>query len=86
MKTFKDLVFESHSLGGIKATEQFSNGYGISIIKTWFSHGNEHGLYEIAVLNKNGEITYKTEITSDVIGYLTESDVSDIMIRIQNLK
>lgn len=86
MKTFKDLVFESHSLGGIKATEYFSNGYGISVIKTWFSHGGEHRLYEIGVLDKHGELTYKTEITSDVIGYLTELDVSDIMVRIQNLK
>jgi len=33
----------------------------------------------------NNEITYYTEITSDVLGYLSEDEVTDIMEDIQLL-
>jgi hypothetical protein len=39
----------------------------------------------LAVLDSDGEITYKTSITSNVIGYLSESAVSEILTKIQQL-
>lgn len=35
----------------------FKNGYGLSIIKGFGSYGSRHGLFEIAVFDKDGEMT-----------------------------
>jgi hypothetical protein len=43
------------------------------------------GLYEIAVFGKDGNITYSTPITGDVLGYLTEQDVENTLVKIKNL-
>ena len=88
MKTFKDLEFKSHPnhIGGKQARITFDNGYGASIIQTPFSYGGKIGLYEIGILDNEGDICSTTPITdSSVIGYLREEDVSEGMIRIQNL-
>lgn len=89
MKTFDDIKFETieiNYLPGIKGRLMFENGYGISVIKHKFSYGGEKGLFEIAVLDSTGELTYETPITNDVIGNLTAEKVSDYMRKIQNLK
>ena len=85
MKTFSDLQFKTKPNFGVYATINFENGYGASVIKNDFSYGGKMGLYELAVLDSDGEITYKTSITSNVIGYLSESAVSEILIKIQQL-
>lgn len=89
MKTFKDLQFEKHPISNVYigakyATYNFENGYGISVIfgKCFYSNGID--TYECAVLF-NGEITYNTEITSDVKGHLSEEEVSEMMCKIQSL-
>jgi U3 small nucleolar RNA-associated protein 14 len=43
-------------------------------------------LYELAVLDSNGELTYDTPVTNDVIGYLRDIDVTDVMEKIQQLQ
>lgn len=63
----------------------FKNGYGVSVVSGPYSYGGNDGLYELAVLEKGGSITYDTPITSDVVGFLSERDVSDIMKKIQKL-
>jgi hypothetical protein len=63
----------------------FENGYGASVVRHAYSYGGKLGLYELAVIDNKGEICYTTPITDDVIGYLREEDVSEGMIRIQNL-
>lgn len=63
----------------------FDNGYGISVIRTSFSYGQENGLYECAVM-KEGHLCYDTGITNDVIGRCTPEEVTEIMCMIQNLK
>lgn len=86
MKTFKDLTFYPHRLGfGVQAIETFDNQYGVSVVKTPYSYGGKDGLYEMAVLDSSGEITYDTPITNDVLGYLTEDEVSHHMIEVQKL-
>lgn len=89
MKTFKDLEFTDHPMGsevgGIMSRIYFDNGYGASIIRSQFSYGGKIGLYELAVLDEDGDVCYTTPITDNVIGYLREEDVSEVMIRIQQL-
>jgi hypothetical protein len=86
MKQFNDLQFKQHrELNGVVARITFDNGYGASVVKHEFSYGGKDGLYELAVLDKDGELTYDTPITNDVIGYLREVDVTDVMEKIQKL-
>ena len=87
LKTFDDIEFKPHPLGnGIHGVITFDNGYGASVIRHNYSYGGDAGLYELAVLDKDGELTYDTPITSDVMGYLTPEDVTEILIQIQDLK
>ena len=86
MKTFNDLVFEKHPMGiGIQARIQFDNGFGASVVKGRYTYGGPQGLYEVAVLDKDGHLTYDTMVTDDVIGHLTEQDVTDVLAQIQSL-
>ena len=87
MKTFKDLEFKAHpnEMGGVQAKIKFANGVGASIVKTSFSYGGTRGLYELAIFGKDGDITYDTPITDDVLGYLSETAVSEALAKIQAL-
>ena len=87
MKTFNDLEFKPHpsGIGGILSRIKFDNGYGASIVQGPHTYGGEDGLYELAVLNSNGDLIYDTPITSDVEGYLSEAQVTDLLIKIQQL-
>lgn len=86
-KTFKELEFIETDpfMGGIMTRMMFPNGYGVSVVKHRFSYGGDRGLYEIAVLDSDGNICYETEITNNVIGYLTEDDVTYHMEKVQKL-
>jgi hypothetical protein len=87
MKTFKDLEFIPHStgMGGVMSRIIFDNGFGASIVCTPHTYGGDKGLYEIAVLDTEGKLTYNTSVTDDVIGYLRPEDVTDVMEKIQQL-
>jgi hypothetical protein len=63
----------------------FENGYGVSVVSHTYSYGGKDGLFEIAVLDKDGNLTYDTPVTNDVIGYLTEEDVTDVLKQVQEL-
>ena len=87
MKTFNDLEFVPHAagMGGVMSRIVFDNGYGASIVCTPHTYGGDKGLYEIAVLDTEGKLTYNTSVTDDVIGYLRPQDVTDVMEKIQQL-
>jgi len=74
-----------HPLGGIQRIFKFANGYGASVVCNFGTYGGKEGKFELAVLNKNGCLTYDTPITSDVIGYLTEEEVQTILKQIDEL-
>lgn len=64
----------------------FENGYGASIIRHKYSYGGDRGLWEIAVLHGTGKrLCYKSPITDDVLGYLTEEQVTDYLDQIAQL-
>ena len=84
---FSELEFkELPDLAGVYCRIQFDNGFGASIVKHEYSYGGKNGLYEIAVLDSGGEITYTTPITNDVLGYLSEEDVERHVNEIKNLE
>ncbi len=85
IKTFEDLNFKPFH-NGVAGVMMFDNGYGVSVVKHDYSYGGREGLYELAVLDSDGSLTYDTEITNDVLGYLTPEDVSQYMIMVQDLK
>ena len=86
MKTFKDLKFKQHpSADGIISRITFDNGYGASVVRHEYSYGGKDGLYEVAVLDSEGHLTYATSVTDDVIGYLRPEDVTDVIEKIQQL-
>lgn len=85
MKTFDDLEFLPFHDDGVYAIIMFKNGYGASISKSSRSYGGKNGLYEIAVLDTDGDLTYDTDVTDDVIGHLTPEEVTKVMNQIQAL-
>ena len=88
MKTFNDLEFielDPH-MNGVAARIMFENGYGVSVVCHSFSYGGEKGLYELAVLDVDGEITYDTDVTDNVIGHLTPEVVTEKMAFVQVLQ
>jgi len=88
MKSFYDLKFVNSHRGGIKSHLFFENGYGVSVVRSDFSYGGSQGLFELAVLEgseQNFRITYSTSVTEDVEGYLKESQVTELMNKIQSL-
>ena len=90
MLKFEDLKFEPHEVAkalgtdGVMAEAHFQNGYGVSVVRTQFTYGGREGLYELAVL-RGDYITTDTPVTSGVLGWLNEQDVTAHMEQVQLL-
>lgn len=89
---YKDHVTDKRTIrhhGGTVTQYMFENGYGISIAEHDYAYGGR----EIAVLH-GGETTddpattlcYQTEITDDVIGWLSPCDVEKYANQISELE
>jgi len=88
MKKFEDLDFKKLTdqfMSGVQSRMMFENGFGVSVVSHTFSYGGKDGLFEIAVLDEDGDLTYNTPVTNDVIGYLKPEEVTEIMEQVQNL-
>lgn len=84
--TLNDLKFEKHHTGcGEQAKHEFPNGYGVSVLRgcpeMWYTNG---GSYELAVMVEGGPC-YDTPITSDVLGTLSEQEVNETLLKIEQL-
>lgn len=97
LKTFKDLKFEQHKLGnGKQAVLLFPNGYGVSVVrhkcpisKRYSSYTSNDNQWELAILKGDDaewSLCYDTGITDDVLGYLSDEDVSKVMKEVQMIK
>jgi len=75
--SFGDLKFAPRGGGdGIAARLTFPNGYSASVVRGSGTYGAAEGLYELAVMH-DGRLVYDTPITDDVLGYLSEGDVTE---------
>lgn len=87
MKTFNDLQFETLSdpfMSGKMCRIMFDNGWGASVVSHTYSYGGKNGLYELAVLDSDGELHYDNVVAEgDVRGYLEEEDVTELLKQIQ---
>jgi hypothetical protein len=87
----ENLVLERVINGGIQRGFKFENGFGASVVRHSFSYGGDRGLWELAVVKFRDEdwdsssLTYMTDITDDVIGYLTWIEVEILLDKIKNL-
>lgn len=76
--------------GGIQKLYRFENGYGASVIRNKYSYGGDEGLWELAMLIWHGDDEYDIyycDITDDdVLGYLTDSQVNETLLKIMNYK
>jgi|TARA_R110000851_G_C12805788_1_gene537943 hypothetical protein len=78
------LVEEKKYYGGIQKVYNFPNGYGASVIQHEGSYGFEKGQWELAVLFME-ELCYSSPITDDVIGYLNEPQVDNLLEQIKQI-
>ena len=50
----------------------------VSVVRGSTTYGGSQGLFELAIL-EDGRCCYTTPITSDVLGYLSESEVLEVL-------
>ena len=86
MKKFEDLQFSDADSHTLRARIMFDNGWGASVVKGEYSYGGKLGFYELAVLDYNEDISYSSGLTDDVFGHLSTEQVTEILIKIQNLQ
>lgn len=88
MGRFEKYLFKKTNLhGGIQKLYRFENGYGASVVQNRYSYGGDQGLWEIAMISWEGDQfnLYYCEITNDdVLGYLPETSIDDVLERIKN--
>ena len=89
---FEDyLLSKKPNFDGIQYLFRFENHYGASIIKHRGSYGYNQDLWELAVIyfgrdsDDDFMLDYDTEITDDVVGYLKDERVRELLKRIKEL-
>ena len=85
MKMLKYLVETNNIHDGMQLKFKFANGYGASVVKHKGSYGSSEGCWEIAVLDKEGEIDYTTDLANDVIGWIKPEEIERWLIFISNV-
>jgi hypothetical protein len=70
---------------GMYARIQFVNGFGVQVARGTQTIGGSSGLFEIRVLDSEGNYCDTTIVASGTIGSLSTSQVTDYMSQIQSL-
>ena len=98
---FKPDLIENRTLPAIRGFEErpgvryrftFSNGWGASVIKHSGSYGYKDDLWEVALLHRNVTLNFWEYDDShaityyDVLGYLSDGDVTYLLSQIQDGK
>lgn len=92
MKSFTDLKFETHPNAAFlgpaeQARAIFDNGYGVSVITgAIFYSSGVHENYELAVTDADTNLVYGHITNGDVLGYLSEDEVTELMHKVQALE
>ena len=68
-------------------TYKFGNNYGASVVCHAGSYGGDMGLFEVAVLDINGNVVYDSPVpvANNIIGYLDFDGVAKVLQKIQAL-
>ena len=73
-----------------KKLYRFENGYGASVIRSYYSYGGNEGLWELAMIKWIDDFDYNIYycdiVDDDVLGYLAEKDIVPILEKIKNYK
>lgn len=83
---FNRLIFLPHRLdkSALRATIDFENGYGASIINWTDCSINPAAPYELCVM-KGGKVCFDTHVADDLCCELTEGAVSELLNKIEAL-
>lgn len=82
----RSVIVERSINGGIQRIYKFSNGYGASVVMHQLSYGGPEVLWELAVIKfVDDHAWYITCITDDVVGYLPDAEVSELLDKIEAL-
>ena len=88
----KYLVVDRPLWAGRQRLYRFENNFGASVVRHNTSYGGKEGLWELAVIKWSEEsidpdwrLVYDTPITDDVIGWLEESEIEPILLKIKSL-
>lgn len=84
----RHLVYRNKLFDGVQYVFRFDNNYGASVVKSNSSYGSQYDLWELAIIsfnNKVWSITYSTDITNNVIGYLSNEEVVYCLEQIKNI-
>jgi len=84
-KTFKDIEFKNREFGmGLISRTPFDNGWALSVAQIPYTDSGKRGLYELAVINKDGHIDYDNPVSNgDIVSYLNEEEVTELMLKVQ---
>lgn len=78
-------------LKGVSFRFRFENNHGASVIKNLISYGYKEDLWELAVIkfnddsNDNWDLIYDTPITENVVGWLQDEGVRELLGKIKDL-
>ena len=90
-KEFEKYIIEDRLINnGKQYIFKFENKYGASVVKNIYSYGYDNDLWELAIIKFNNdesfEIIYDSELSDDVLGYLTDEKVVEYLKQIKELK
>jgi len=88
MPSFNECEPRSELHNGEQRLYRYANGYGASVVCHEYSYGGNDGLWELAVIQWHGDgfsLVYDTPVTDDVIGYLSDDDVTKLLCEIAAL-
>ena len=82
----REFLVETKNINnGVQELYKFPNGFGASVIRHDYSYGGKDGKWELAVLDQQGELSYDTNITDDVLGHLNDPQVDQVLRQIKDL-
>jgi hypothetical protein len=87
MKTFDDLVFKPHPIGGgaVQAKLDLGNDIEVSVVGGPGLYGNGKTSFEVAAFYKTLNKFVPFENDQDVSGYNSKDDVTKIINKLENL-
>ena len=83
---FNDVILDyDETLEGVQGIVEYG-AYELSIVQHKYSYGGTKGLHEIAVFKDDEQVELPVTIEGDTVkGFLTEQDVTGIMLKMHSI-